>query len=104
MTKKRYYPNNWRAIRNAPDEIFDSLPFEDFMSWRADNWELPSSVFCLIREDNIETGKVKEYTYTNRTAARKKLIELCGNKDAEISVVTSNQFEFIPKEELNADE
>ena len=70
MAKKRkYFPNNWEAYSNAPAEYFESLPFEQFMDWKVEGWELPSSVVCLIREEDHSTGKVKEYIYSKPQAA-----------------------------------
>tara|TARA_R100001082_G_C4360342_1_gene159013 strand:+ start:368 stop:688 length:321 start_codon:yes stop_codon:yes gene_type:complete len=76
MTKRKYYPNNWAKIKAVPSEYFDTLEFEDFMNWRADGWEIPSSVACIIREENSLTGLISEYTYTKPSAARKKVKQL----------------------------
>ena len=65
MKQKPYYPNNWEAISNAPDECFETLPFEQFMDWKIAGWELPSSIDCIIREHNLETGKITEHVYRN---------------------------------------
>ena len=40
--KKKYFHNNWEAIRDAPDEAFASpagpLLFKDFMDWKMEGW------------------------------------------------------------------
>ena len=79
MSKKPYFPNNWRAFKDAPDEAFEHpdgpLSFNQFMEWRADGFELPSSVCCIIRE-NARDGKIKEYVYQRGSAAQKKMEQL----------------------------
>ena len=81
--KKKYFPNNWRRYKDQPDEFF-SLggkvyhTFDDIMEWKVGGWELPSSVCCIIRVEDKDTGKVKEYVYSNSKSAVKfcnKLME-----------------------------
>ena len=72
MTRKRYYPNKWRIIKNAPEEAFEPLDFDDFMDWKIAGWRIPDAVLCIIREEDPKTGKVKEFTYKREHAARKK--------------------------------
>ena len=69
MTKKPYYPNNWKAYKDTPAELFDSIEYDEFMSWKVAGWEIPSSVKCIIREHNIRTGKVKEKVYSSKLRA-----------------------------------
>lgn len=71
--KKKYFPNNWKAIAEAPSSFFAELPFEEFMDWKVFGYEIPSSIDCIIREQNIETGKVKEYVYNTRGHAERKV-------------------------------
>ena len=75
MTKKKYFPNNWRAIKDAPDDVFSSpngpLTFDSFMEWRVHGYELPSSVACIIRVQDPTTKKVKEHVYSKPRSAIK---------------------------------
>ena len=32
--KKKYFPNNWRAIKDTPDKHFMSMPYEQFTDWK----------------------------------------------------------------------
>ena len=59
--KKPYYPNNWQAFKDAPDEMFCDHTFDELMDWKVAGWELPSSVYCIIRTMDVNTKKVKEY-------------------------------------------
>ena len=56
------------------------------MNLRVFGWELPRQVECLIRTKNIETKKVKEYSYKRKDAAIKKFRKLVTEPDLEIVV------------------
>ena len=85
-SKKPYFHNNWEAINDAPDELFDSISYEDFMDWKIAGWELPSSCNYLIRERNLKTGKVKEYVYQKPGAAKKRLAQQMKSGEYEFTV------------------
>ena len=40
----KYYPNNFDAIADAPDEVFQECSWEEFHDWRLMMWEIPASV------------------------------------------------------------
>ena len=84
--KRKVFPNNWQRFKDAPDDMFEEHEFEELMSWRVDHWELPSSVFCLIRESNTKTGKVKEHVYQVAGFAFKKIHALQNKSDTEFIV------------------
>ena len=84
---KPYFPNNWKAIQQAPAEYFEDIPFEQFMDWKCAGWEIPSSISCIIREANLETGKVKEYTYEKKHAAENKLKKMMSEGVSELTVI-----------------
>ena len=84
--KKPYFHNNVEAIREAPDAFFVPIPFDEFMDWKIGGWELPSSCNFIIRERNLNTGKVKEYVYQKPAAARKKLEQRMEAGDCEFTV------------------
>ena len=77
MSKKKkppYFPNNWKAIKDAPDDAFYNpdmgpLSFQDFMDWKLGNWEISSSHCCIIKVTDRHTGKIKEYAYSKPKAA-----------------------------------
>ena len=59
--KKPYYPNNWQAYKDAPDDVWKDPPrFDELMDWKVGGWELPSSVYCILRTMDVNTKKVKE--------------------------------------------
>jgi hypothetical protein len=83
---KKYFPNNWQNYKDAPDDMFLPHTFDEVMEWKLCNWELPSSVCCIIRSQNNKTGKVKEYIYQRHKDAQKKVYELLHTPDIEILV------------------
>ena len=97
MTKKKkpYYPNNWAAIADCPAEWFDSIPFDDFMDWKMGGWEIPSSVSCIIREKNLKTGKIKEYTYQRTGDAKKRARKIMDEAVSEFVVCTADEVHHV---------
>ena len=79
MPKKKYYPNNWKAYKDSPDEFFIPLSYNDFYQWKVMGWALPSSVACVIREET--DGKITERVYSQSNAADKFLQKQMTNKN-----------------------
>tara|TARA_R100000781_G_scaffold105_4_gene122 strand:- start:302 stop:637 length:336 start_codon:yes stop_codon:yes gene_type:complete len=100
MTKKKYYPNNWKVIRDTPAEVFGTPPlsFEDFMHWKMDGWEIPSSVSCIIREQDTETGKVTEHVYSRVGNAKRKLRAIMKEGKAEVAICEHDQLTHLTPE------
>jgi len=97
--KKRYYPNNWKAFKDTPDEAFEPIEFDVLMEWKIGGYEIPQSVAALVREKNLDTGKIKEYVYKYRHAAKKKCRKLMIEGNKEITIVQQDTVHFInPKE------
>ena len=93
MPKKKqpYFPNNVEALQDAPDEWFDSIPFDEFMEWKIFGYEIPSSISCIIREKNIKTGKISEHVYQRHSAARKKAQKIMEEAQSEFVVCTQDE-------------
>lgn len=87
MSKKEYYPNNWQEYKNLDDDNFIPHTFEELMSWKVANWELPISVVCIIRVRNTDTYKVTEHVYSKRSAAQSKVDKLINTPGIEFTVV-----------------
>ncbi len=101
-SRRPYLPNNWSAIADAPPEMFESMTYEQFASWKIAGWELPSSIACLIRVTDLRTKKTKEFAYQREGAARNKLIRLLNRGDYEITVADSDTVHhLLPEKELN---
>lgn len=102
MTKKKDFPNNWKAIKDAPSHYFEDLPFEQFMDWRADAWQIPSSIQCIIRERNIETGRITEHVYNTRGHAKRKVQSIMSKGESEFFLCDHEGIHHLfPKEHFN---
>ena len=93
--KQGYFPNNWQRYKDAPDDLFEPISYEDFEHWKVSGWELPESVFCIIRVTDKTTLKVKEHVYQQPAAARKKLMKLVEDSNNEITVVDNDAIHLI---------
>ena len=76
--KKPYFPNNWRAYKESPDDFFIPLTYKDFFNWKVMGWVLPSSVACVIREE--KDGKISEKIYSQSHAANNYLTKEMSSK------------------------
>ena len=90
MSKQPYYPNNWRAYKDTPDSFFFPISFEEFFDWKVAGWELPSSVCCIIRVEHKDSGKIKEYHYSNPRSAIKFCNKLM-DQGHEFTIVDEEQ-------------
>lgn len=89
--KRRYYANNWLAIKETPSSFFPEMPFIQMMDWKVAGWEIPSSVDCILRCTDKSTGKVTEYTYVRRGAAENKVKKLMALGAYEFVIVDHNE-------------
>tara|TARA_R100000329_G_C7522412_1_gene184207 strand:- start:260 stop:589 length:330 start_codon:yes stop_codon:yes gene_type:complete len=103
--KKPYFHNNVEAIREAPDAFFIPVPFDEFMDWKIGGYELPSSCNYIIREQNMKTGKIKEYVYQKPGAAQKKLRQRMESGECEFVVADHDEIHYLrPKWEEDYDD
>tara|TARA_R100001082_G_C4252246_1_gene111938 strand:- start:151 stop:483 length:333 start_codon:yes stop_codon:yes gene_type:complete len=86
--KKKYFPNNWKKWKDTPPEFFGHIlpTFDEFMDWKLGGYELPSSVACIIREEDATTGKIKEYVYSRHADARRKAADIIRNENGFVIV------------------
>ena len=97
--KKPYFPNNWKAIKDAPHQFFLPLDFEEFMEWKMMGWEIPSSVECIIREENEKTGKITERVYTRQADAKKRIKNIIDKAESNFLLVSHESIHHLyPKE------
>lgn len=102
----KYFPNNIEAIQDAPAEFFEPCTWEEFEDWKLSQWELPSSVVCLIRVVNHTTGKITEKVYQKPKAA-KKYIEKYMESDDDVEFIVANHenlYHITPANETENDE
>ena len=79
--RPKYFPNNWKAYKESPDNFFIPLTYKDFFNWKVMGWVLPSSIACVIREER--DGKISEKIYSQSAAADRYLTKQMSNKDNE---------------------
>jgi hypothetical protein len=83
----KYYPNNWQEYKDLDEDNYIRHTFEELMTWKVANWELPASVVCVIRVSDRDTLKVLgEYTYQRKSAAEKKVQQLINTPNVEFIV------------------
>ena len=100
--KKPYFPNNWKAYKESPDNFFIPLTYKDFFNWKVMGWVLPSSIACVIREER--DGKITEKIYSQSAAADNYLTKQMSNKDNETiyTIVDDKQVQVLyPESKYN---
>ena len=93
--KKKYFPNNWKKLRDVPASFFEPIAFDEFMDWKIGGYEIPSSVKCIIRETNLSTGKVKEYTYSRYGDAQNKIDDILKKGESEFVVCDEEEIHYL---------
>ena len=117
--KKKYFPNNWKAYSQSPDSFFIPITYDEFTKWKVNGWMLPSSVDCIIREEDIQTGSISEKVYCSYQAAVKyiekgtvgkswddnpKIYTICNNEAVNVlkprHMVKEHEEEYLLNEEM----
>ena len=89
MRNGKYFPNNWRQYKDSPDEMFIPHAFDDIMEWKVYGWQLMPKVSAVMRVQDLETSKVKEYSYQRLNAIQNRCQKLKDSgKRYEITVAT----------------
>ena len=65
------------------------------MDFKIAAWQLRGNIYCVIRESDLETKKVKEYVYQRRHAAENKVSQLMKKDGIEFTICTPEQIHFI---------
>jgi hypothetical protein len=76
--RPKYFPNNWKAYKESPDEFFLPIAYKDFFNWKVMGWVLPSSIACVIREE--KDGKISEKVYSQSQSANNYLTKQMSDK------------------------
>ena len=87
----RYYPNNCDEIARLSDDEFESCTYEELMIAISLIRPIPSSHSCLMRVENTDTGKIKEYAYRTNTGACKRIIKLVDDPANVITIIDNEQ-------------
>ena len=94
--RPKYFPNNWKAYKESPDEFFLPISYKDFFNWKVMGWALPSSIACVIREEN-EYGDISEKVYSQSAAAQKYLDSKTADKNMNtiFTIVDGNSVQVL---------
>ena len=105
MTKKnRYNPNKCANLRAVRAEMFEPIEFDEFMDWKIGGYEIPSSIKCIIRETNLSTGKVKEYTYSRYGDAQNKIDAIMKKGESEFVVCDEHEIHYLQPKVIEDDD
>ena len=89
--KKPYFPNNWKEIQSIPEEFLGPIEYEDLYEMRVCQWDIPSSVTCIMRVTNQTRNTVREFVYQRPHAARDRFQKEIETDDAvEIVLCTDS--------------
>ena len=93
--RSKYFPNNWKAYKESPDEFFIPISFKDFFNWKVMGWALPSSIACVIREET--DGYISEKVYSQSAAAQKYLDAKTADKNMKtiFTIVDGNSVQVL---------
>ena len=99
--KKKYFPNNWRAIKDTPSKFFMSIPYEQLEDWKIYGYVIPDSVYSLVRTKDKQ-GQVEEFFY-NTPHHTKKRISKSIKENKEIYLCTMEGMNPLKPEDLPID-
>ena len=100
----KYYPNNFDAIKDAPDEVFEPCSWEEFYEWRMCAWEIPTSVVCIMRAEHKDTGEITEHVYQKPKAAQNRLIKYMQDGDHEVTVCNAESIHLVKVADNDTDD
>ena len=103
---KKYFPNKWSRYKKIPVERFTPVPYGTFMAYRVGGYDIPDDVSCIIRQENVITGKIKEYVYKTDLGAKKRIDKIM-NEEIEptnITVCDAHKIHYLPFNTLNTEE
>ena len=93
MTRK-YYPNNWRSIRDTPDRFFPGdLTYKDFEAWKIHGYLIPDSVTGMIRITDSKSGKIYEKIYSSEYGLRNQLRRCLDRNEAFVLCTDEGLFQ-----------
>jgi len=103
---KKYFPNKWAAYKKIPVERFTQVPFGKFMAYRVGGYEIPEDVSCIIRQEDVLTGKIKEYVYKTDLGAKKRINKIMDEflEPTNITICDAHRIHYLPANTANTEE
>ena len=100
----KYYPNNFDAIKDAPDEVFEPCTWEEFFEWRMCAWEIPTSVACIMRAEHKDTGEITEHVYQKPKSAQNRLIKYMQDGEHEVTICNADSIHLVKVADYDSDD
>jgi len=97
MSTRKEFPNNFDAIQSSPDEYFPPIDWDDFYNWRVRNWEIPSSVACIIRAEHKQTGKITEHVYQKPAAAENRVFNYMAKNTHYVTIADHETIQLLKR-------
>ena len=103
---KKYFPNKWNAYKKVPSEKFGTISFGKFMAYRVGGYDIPDDVSCIIRQEDVITGKINEYVYKTDLGAKKKLDKIMNEEivPSNITICDAHRIHYLPHFTANEEE
>ena len=103
---KKYFPNKWSKYKKIPSERFTPVPFGTFMAYRVGGYDIPDDVSCIIRQEDVITGKIKEYVYKTDLGAKKRINKIMDEEidPSNITICDAHRIHYLPHFTANEEE
>ena len=102
MKRRKYYPNNWQAIKDCPANYFPPMEYEELKAWKIHGYQLPSSHYGIVRIEDKDTGKITEHTYKSEHHTKMRLKKEIGTNKHITLATDEGVYHLIPNP-LNID-
>ena len=103
---KKYFPNKWSKYKKIPSERYTPVPFGTFMAYRVGGYDIPEDVSCIIRQEDVLTGKIKEYVYKTDLGAKKRINKIMDEflEPTNITICDAHRIHYLPANTANTEE
>ena len=103
---KKYFPNKWAKYKSISAEKFTPVPFGTFMAYRVGGYDIPDDVSCIIRKEDVITGKIKEYVYKTDLGAKKRINKIMDEEidPSNITICDAHRIHYLPHFTANEEE
>jgi hypothetical protein len=91
------FPNNYDALSNAPSEAFAECSWEDFVEWKIMGWDMPSSVYMIIRAQHVDSYAITEHVYQKPGAARNRVLKYMQDGEHDLVLCTHDSVSLLTK-------
>ena len=94
------------CIQEDTSEKFTQVPFGKFMAYRVGGYDIPEDVSCIIRQEDVLTGKIKEYVYKTDLGAKKRINKIMDEEidPSNITICDAHRIHYLPFNTANEDE